>query len=85
MAAVVSVLPPRCCLLLVCPGWLALMICAEMRCNLLGSVPCCDGERALGVTESWLPEGETQLIQVTQSPGVAGAGRSLRSPSHTSQ
>lgn len=65
-------------LLLVCPAWLALMICAEMRCDLLGS---CGGERALGVTERWLPKGQTQLIQVTQNPEVAEAGRSLRAPS----
>lgn len=73
--------PPRYCLVLVCPGWLALIICAEMRCNLLGNFPCSDSERAFDVTGKWLPkalQGETQLIQVTQNPGVPGVGRSLR-------
>lgn len=73
--------PPRYCLVLVCPDWLALIICAEMRCNLLGSFPCSDSERALDVTGKWLPkalQGETQLIQVTQNPGVPEVGRSLR-------
>lgn len=81
----VSVPPPRCCLLLLCPAWLALMICAEMRCNLLGSFPCRAGGRALGVTERCLPRGQPQLIQVTPNPGLAGAGRSLKAASHSSQ